>query len=150
MAQALTIGQLAQATGVSAKDDSILRRRWGAAAPEPNAGRVPPVCATGSAPAPVHPSRSRPGAPLQHLKALAAVLDGGPRAMVRPRLLPLVRAQLAAVQEQITELQLLQGRGDRPGAAGRVGSPASISTAPRVARATAPRAGSAHTRRACS
>jgi len=48
------------------------------------------------------------GLPLQHLKALAAVLDGGPRATVRPRLLVLVRAQLTAVHEQITELQLLQ------------------------------------------
>jgi DNA-binding transcriptional MerR regulator len=48
------------------------------------------------------------GLPLQHLKALAAVLDGGPRATVRPRLLVLVRAQLSAVHEQITELQLLQ------------------------------------------
>lgn len=36
------------------------------------------------------------------------VLDDGSRGTMRPRLLLLVRAQLCAVQKQITELQLLE------------------------------------------
>jgi DNA-binding transcriptional MerR regulator len=108
MPQALTIGQLAQATGVSARTI----RYYEEVGVLPRAGRT----AAGYrqyAQQGVHRlrfiRRARAlGLPLQHLKALAAVLDGGPRATVRPRLLMLVRAQLSAVHEQITELQLLQ------------------------------------------
>ncbi len=48
------------------------------------------------------------GLSLHHLKTLAAALNGGPRAAMRPRLLEAVRAHLSAVQRQISELGLLQ------------------------------------------
>lgn len=48
------------------------------------------------------------GLSLHHLKTLAAALNGGPRAGMRPRLLEAVRAHLSAVQHQISELGLLQ------------------------------------------
>ena len=110
MAQALTIGQLAQATGVSAK--TIRYYEEVGVLPRPSRTRAGyrQYAQQG-----VHRlrfiRRARAlGLPLQHLKALTAVLDDGPRTTVRPRLLVLVRAQLAAVHEQITELQLLQGQ----------------------------------------
>jgi MerR family transcriptional regulator, copper efflux regulator len=110
MAQALTIGQLAQATGVSAKTI----RYYEEVGVLPRAGRTPAGYRQ-YAQQGVHRlrfiRRARAlGLPLQHLKALTAVLDDGPRTTVRPRLLVLVRAQLSAVHGQITELQLLQGQ----------------------------------------
>jgi DNA-binding transcriptional MerR regulator len=46
--------------------------------------------------------------PLRDVKALIVTLDVGPRPALRPRLLALVRQQLAAVRHQSTELRLLQ------------------------------------------
>jgi len=48
------------------------------------------------------------GLPLQELKTLVSGVNGGPRPAFRPRLLGLVREQLAAVQRQIAELELLR------------------------------------------
>jgi DNA-binding transcriptional MerR regulator len=48
------------------------------------------------------------GLPLRHLKTLMAMLNGGARAVLGPRLLALVRDQLSAVKHQIGELQVLQ------------------------------------------
>jgi DNA-binding transcriptional MerR regulator len=110
MAQALTIGQLAQATGVSAKTI----RYYEEVGVLPRPGRTAAgyrQYAQQGVPRLLFIRRARAlGLPLQRLKALTAVLDGGPRATVRPRLLLLVRAQLSAVQEQVSELQLLQGQ----------------------------------------
>jgi len=48
------------------------------------------------------------GLPLQELKTLVSSVTGGLRPAFRPRLLGLVREQLAAVQRQIAELELLR------------------------------------------
>jgi len=48
------------------------------------------------------------GLPLQELKTLVSSVNGGPRPAFRPRLLGLVREQLAAVQRQIAELEVLR------------------------------------------
>ena len=48
------------------------------------------------------------GLPLQELKTLVSSVTGGLRPAFRPRLLGLVREQLAAVQRQIGELELLR------------------------------------------
>ena len=48
------------------------------------------------------------GLPLQELKTLVSSVNGAPRPAFRPRLLGLVREQLAAVQRQIAELELLR------------------------------------------
>jgi DNA-binding transcriptional MerR regulator len=110
MAQALTIGQLAQATGVSAKTIRFYEQVGVLPRPGRTAAGYRQYTQQG-----VHRlqfiRRARAlGLPLQQLKALTAALNDGPRATVRPRLLALVRAQLSAVQEQITESQLLQGQ----------------------------------------
>ncbi len=48
------------------------------------------------------------GLPLQELKTLVSSVTGRLRPAFRPRLLGLVREQLAAVQRQIAELELLR------------------------------------------
>ena len=48
------------------------------------------------------------GLPLQELKTLVSSVTGGLRPAFRPRLLGLVREQLAAVQRRIAELELLR------------------------------------------
>jgi MerR family transcriptional regulator, copper efflux regulator len=108
MAQALTVGQLARATGVPAKTIRYYEE----------VGVLPPPSrsATGYRQYTVRGvqrlvfiRRARAlGLSLHHLNALTAALDGEPRAAMRPRLLELVRAQLSAVRQQIAELQLLQ------------------------------------------
>src|SRR2546422_11504703 len=57
------------------------------------------------------------GLPLQELKTLVSSVSGGPRPALRPRLLGLVRGQLAAVQRQIAQLELSRhplGEGSPP------------------------------------
>jgi DNA-binding transcriptional MerR regulator len=108
VAQALTIGQLAKATGVTAKTIRYYEQ----------VGVLPPSTRTRAGyrrydqrgiERLVLIRRARAlGLSLQHLKALAAALNGGPRPALRPRLLALVRGQLSAVQDQITELRRLQ------------------------------------------
>ena len=108
MTQALTIGQLARATGVPAKTIRYYEQ----------VGVLPPPVRTPAgyrqyARRGVHRllfvRRARAlGLSLQHLKTLAAALDGGPRGAVRSRLLEVVRAQLSAVHAQRAELQRLQ------------------------------------------
>lgn len=48
------------------------------------------------------------GLPLHRLKSLMVALNGGAPGAVRPRLLDLVRSHLSTVRQQIGELQLLQ------------------------------------------
>ena len=108
MAQTITIGHVAKATGVAAKTIRYYEGIGVLPAPsrtvsgyrqydEPGVQRVRFI------------RRARTlGLPLRHLKTLMATLNGGPRAALRPRLLALVRGQLSAVKRRIAELQLLQ------------------------------------------
>jgi len=108
MPQVLKIGQLAQATGVTAKtiryyeQVGVLRHANRTAAgyrqyAEQDLHRL------------LFVRRARTlGLSLPNLKSLTAALDDGPRATVRPRLLGLVREQLSAVQQQISDLHLFQ------------------------------------------
>jgi MerR family transcriptional regulator, copper efflux regulator len=108
MPQVLKIGQLAQATGVSAKTIRYYEQ----------VGVLPPANRTAAgyrlyAEQGLHRllfvRRARTlGLSLQNLKSLTAALDDGPRATVRSRLLGLVREQLSAVQQQISDLHLFQ------------------------------------------
>jgi DNA-binding transcriptional MerR regulator len=108
MAKALTIGQVAAATGVAPRTIRYYEQ----------VGVLP------------SPARTRSGyrqyderglerllfvrraralrLPLHHVRALTATLDGVANGAMRPRLLALVRAQLAAVRGRIAELGLLR------------------------------------------
>jgi DNA-binding transcriptional MerR regulator len=106
--QPFTIGQVAKATGVAAKTIRYYERIGVLPAPrrtgsgyrqydEPGVQRVHFI------------RRARTlGLPLRHLQTLMAMLSGGPRPALRPRLLALVRGQLSTVTQQIAELRLLQ------------------------------------------
>jgi DNA-binding transcriptional MerR regulator len=113
MAQTLTIGQLARAAGVSAKTI----RYYEEVGVLPRASRTPAGYRQ-YAEHGVHRlrfvRRARAlGLSLAHLKTLVAALDGGLRGAMRPRLRAIVRAQLGAVQQQRTELELLQRQLER-------------------------------------
>jgi DNA-binding transcriptional MerR regulator len=108
IAQAFTIGQLANATGVEAKTIRYYEQ----------IGVLPTPRRTASGYRQydradvqrlrfIRRARSL-GLSLRDVKALVVNLDGGPRRALRPRLLALVRQQLSAVEHQTTELQLLQ------------------------------------------
>jgi MerR family copper efflux transcriptional regulator len=108
MPEGLTIGQLAQATGVTAKTI----RYYEQVGVLPRANRT----AAGYrqyAEQGLHRllfvRRARTlGLSLRNVKSLTAALDDGPRAAVRPRLLRMVRDQLSAVQQQISDLHRFQ------------------------------------------
>jgi DNA-binding transcriptional MerR regulator len=108
MMKLLTIGQLAKTSGVAARTIRYYEQ----------VGVLPPAKRT---PAGYRQYEQRAverllfvrrartlGLPLRRLEALCATLDGGPRRGLRPRLLGFVREQLSAVQQQITELELLE------------------------------------------
>ena len=107
MAKALTIGQVAEAAGVSAKTIRYYEE----------VGVLPPAGRTTAGYRQYTEQgvqrllfirRARAlGLPLRSVKALSAALDR-PDGAVRPRLRGVVRAQLAAVQRQMAELQLLR------------------------------------------
>ena len=108
MAPAMTIGQLAQATGVSAKTIRYYEQIGVLPRPSRSAAGYRQYAEDG-----VHRlrfvRRARTlGLSLRHLRALSGALDDGPRAILRPRLLVLVRAQLSAVRQRMSQLQLLQ------------------------------------------
>ena len=108
MAHALTIGQVAKATGVAAKTIRYYEEIGVLPTPSRTAAgyrQYDQSC--------VHRlrfiRRARSlGLPLRDVKTVIVNLDGGPRLAVRPRLLALVRRQLSAVQHQSAELRLLQ------------------------------------------
>jgi DNA-binding transcriptional MerR regulator len=105
MPQTVTIGHVANATGVAAKTIRYYEEIGVLPAPartasgyrqydEPGVQRVRFI------------RRARSlGLPLRQLKMLTAMLNGGPRLALRPRLLALVREQLSAVKNQIAGLQ---------------------------------------------
>jgi MerR family transcriptional regulator, copper efflux regulator len=109
MAQTVTIGHLAKVTGVAAKTIRYYEEIGVLPAPtraasgyrqydEPGVQRVRFI------------RRARSlGLPLRQLKMLTAMLNGGSRLALRPRLLALVREQLSAVRDQIAGLELLEG-----------------------------------------
>jgi MerR family transcriptional regulator, copper efflux regulator len=105
---ALTVGQVAKATGMAAKTIRYYEQ----------VGVLPPPGRTAAGYRQYGEQavqqlrfirRARAlGLSVHHLKTLAVALSGGPRAAMRPRLLEAVRAHLSAVQHQISELGLLQ------------------------------------------
>ena len=108
MAPTLTIGQLAEATGVTAKTIRYYEaigvlsppRRTGGGYRQYERSAVQQLDF-------IRRARSL-GLPLRDLKTLATTLESGPQPGFRPRLRVLVREQLAAVQRQRAELELLQ------------------------------------------
>ena len=108
MVQALRIGELAQATGVPAKTIRYYEQVGVLPTPSRTAAGYRQYSPQG-----VHRvlfiRRARAlGLPLRQLKALATALNDRPYATVRPRLRELLRAQLAAVEQQTTDLELLR------------------------------------------
>ena len=108
MVEALRIGELAQATGVPARTIRYYEQVGVLPAPSRSAAGYRQYSAHG-----VHRVlfiwRARAlGLPLRQLRALATALDDGPGETVRPQLRALVRAQLAAVAQQTTDLELLR------------------------------------------
>ena len=104
----LRIGQLAHATGVSAKTIRYYEQVGVLPAPGRTAAGYRQYTDRG-----VHRlrfvRRARAlGLSLAHLKTLTATLEAGPRGAVRPRLRALVRAQLSAVRRQAADLRLLE------------------------------------------
>ena len=108
MAQALTISQVAKATGVAAKTIRYYEEIGVLPAPSRTAAGYRQYDQAG-----VHRlrfiRRARSlGLPLRDVKTVIVNLDGGSRPGLRPRLLALVRRQLSAVRHQSAELGLLQ------------------------------------------
>lgn len=108
MAHAFSIGQLAKATGVTAKTIRYYEQIGVLPIPSRTAAgyrqydevgvqRLRFICRARSL-----------GLPLHDVKTVVVGLDGQPRLALRPRLLTLVRQQLSAVQHQSAELRLLQ------------------------------------------
>ena len=105
---AVTIGQLARTTGVTAKTIRYYEA----------VGVLPPPSRTAAGYRQYDRSaaerlrfvrRARAlGLPLRDLKTLVVTLDGARRPALRPRLLALVRGQLAAVRDRSAELRALQ------------------------------------------
>ena len=129
MVDTLTIGQVARATGLSAKTIRYYEevgllptpRRTAAGYRQYEASAVERLNF-------VRRARAL-GLPLRRLRALRATFDDGSRAGLRPHLLAMVREQLGAVQRRIAELEALRhqleavsrtmrasGRPDRTGA----------------------------------
>jgi MerR family copper efflux transcriptional regulator len=108
MKNALTIGQLAKATGVQARTI----RYYEQVGVLPAASRTPARYRQYDPRAVerlLFVRRARAlGLPLRHLEALAAAMNGQRRQVFRPRLLAFVRDQLSTVRSQIAELELLQ------------------------------------------
>ena len=104
---ALTIGQLAQASNVSARTIRYYEQVGVLPAPARSPAGYRQYT-QGSLDRVLFVRRARAlGLSLRHARALTAALDGPPGA-VRPRLRELVRAQLAAVQQRQAQLAALQ------------------------------------------
>ncbi len=108
MDQWLTIGQLAQATGVPAKTIRYYEQVSVLPAPRrSDAGYRQYVQRDAHRLLFIRRARAL-GLSLHQIKVLTTELDGGACGTMRPRLMELVREQLHTVQEKITEFQLLQ------------------------------------------
>ncbi len=104
----LTIGQVAKSTGIGAKTIRFYETAGVLPAPTRTASGYRQYTAEGVQQL-LFVRRARAlGLSLHHLKTLLAVLDGGVRGPVRPRVREVVRAHLSAVQGQIQDLRALE------------------------------------------
>jgi MerR family mercuric resistance operon transcriptional regulator len=108
MAQALTIGQLAKATGVVAKTIRYYEQIGVLPIPSRTAAGYRQYDQSGVQRLRFIRRARSLGLPLRDVKTVIVGLDGRPRLALRPRLLAVVRRQLSAVQHQSAELGLLQ------------------------------------------
>ena len=108
MAQALTIGQLAKATGVAAKTIRYYEQIGVLPIPSRTAGGYRQYDQSGVQRLRFIRRARSLGLPLRDVKTVIVGFGGRPRPALRPRLLALVRRQLSAVQNQSAELRLLQ------------------------------------------
>ena len=108
MAQALTIGQLALATGVAAKTIRYYEQIGVLPIPNRTAAGYRQYDKSGVQRLRFIRRARSLGLPLRDVKTVMVGLDGQPRLALRPRLLTMVRRQLSAVQHQSAELGLLQ------------------------------------------
>ena len=108
MAHPLTIGQVAKTVGLAAKTIRYYEEIGVLPAPTRAASGYRQYDEPGVQQVRFIRRARTLGLPLRQLKMLTAMLNGGLRPALRPRLLALVREQLSAVRNQIAELQLLQ------------------------------------------
>jgi DNA-binding transcriptional MerR regulator len=108
MAHTLTIGRVAKATGVAARTIRYYEEIGVLPTPSRTVSGYRQYDESGVQRLRFIRRARSLGLPLQQLKTLTTMLNGGPRAALRPRLLALVRGQLSGVKRQIAELQLLQ------------------------------------------
>ena len=108
MAQALTIGQLAKATGVAAKTIRYYEQIGVLPIPSRTAAGYRQYDQPGVQRLRFIRRARLLGLPLRDIKTVIVGLDGSPRLALRPRLLAMVRRQLSAMQHQSAELRLLQ------------------------------------------
>ncbi len=109
MAQTVTIGHLAKVTGVAAKTIRYYEEIGVLPAPTRTASGYRQYDEPGVQRVRFIRRAHTLGLPLRQLKMLTAMLNGGPRPALRPRLFALVREQLSAVRDQIAGLELLEG-----------------------------------------
>ncbi len=108
MEQWLTIGQLAQITGVPAKTIRYYEQVGVLSAPRRSEAGYRQYAQRNTHRL-LFIRRARAlGLSLHHITTLTATLDSGSCGTMRPQLLDLVRTQLHTVQQQIAEFQLLQ------------------------------------------
>lgn len=107
MPPALTIGQLAKATGVASKTIRYYEEIGVLPTPSRSAARYRQYDQSGVQRLRFIRRARSLRVPLREIKTLVTALEEG-RPGLRPRLLTLVRQQLLAVQHQSDELQLLQ------------------------------------------
>ena len=107
MTRALTIGQLAKATGVASKTIRYYEEIGVLPSPSRSPARYRQYDESGVERLRFIRRARSLRVPLREIRALVAALEEG-RPGLRPRLLVLVRQQLSAVQRQSAELQLLQ------------------------------------------
>jgi DNA-binding transcriptional MerR regulator len=108
MAPGLTIGQVAKTSGVAAKTIRYYEQIGVLPAPKRAASGYRLYDQTGVERLRFIRRARSLGLPLQQLKTLMDTLDGGGHPPLRPRLRALVRAQLDAVTNEITELERLR------------------------------------------
>jgi DNA-binding transcriptional MerR regulator len=107
MTHALTIGQLAKATGVASKTIRYYEQIGVLPTPSRSPSRYRQYDQSGVQRLRFIRRARSLRVPLREIKTLVAALEEG-RPGLRPRLLALVRQHLLAVQHQSAELQLLQ------------------------------------------
>lgn len=108
MAQTFTIGQVAKTTGVAAKTIRYYEEIGVLPAPSRTVAGYRQYDERGVQRLRFIRRARSLGLPLRQLKTVMGMLNGAPRPALRPRVLGLVRGQLAAVKHQIAELQLLE------------------------------------------